>query len=287
MAAHTHPSDTPPHRAPRPRAGKFTRPFPTDPSRYWFGTDKMPPIRHVTVDQTSRWLARGWEDMWAAPRVSLTYGLIFVVIAYGLFFGLNQLGMGSLILPLAAGFLLIAPLAAVGFYEVSRRHAAGQPVTLRDALATFDRNAQQLSLVGLTLMVVFLLWVTVAMLIFAVFYNTAPPSLDAFFSTLLTQPQAPLFLLVGSAAGGALAAGVFAISAISLPLLIDRDDIPAPVAMALSVRAVVINWRPMIGWAAMIALITGIGLVTFFVGLAITLPLIGHATWHAYKAMIE
>lgn len=273
MAAHAHGSE------------KYTRALHSDSAPYWFGDSPPPPIRMVTVDQSARWLARGWHDLWANPGVSLSYGAVFTIAAWLIFYGLSQAGMGSLILPLTAGFMLIGPLAAVGLYEVSRRRDHGLPVSLKHALAVFARNASQLLVVGLTLMLALLTWFMVAMWIFAAFYQSAPPSLATFLSDTLTAPQAPLFLLVGTLAGGILAAGVFAISAISLPLLIDRDTSPVH-AMAVSVKAVAMNWRMMIGWAAMIALITGFGLATFFIGLIIALPLVGHATWHAYKAII-
>lgn len=267
---------------------KYTTPVPVPDDRYWYGRMAAPGVRRVTVDDTARWLAAGWNDLWAYPQVSLVYGAGFVVAAYLIFFGLAELGAGSLILPLAAGFMLVGPFAAVGLYEVSRRRRNGQPVSLGNALAAYGRHGSELMVVGLTLMLALLAWVSVAMIIFASFYNTAPPTLGGFVADVLTAPQAPLFLLVGTVAGAVLAAAVFAISAVSLPMIIDKQaEVPPVEAMATSVRAIAINWRPMMGWAAMIVLVTGFGIATFFVGLAITLPLVGHATWHAYRAMIE
>jgi uncharacterized membrane protein len=266
--------------------GKYTHPFHHDAAPYWFGDHPAPHIRSVTVDQSSRWLARGWSDLWAAPGVSLTYGMMFVVAAYLIFFGLTAVGMESLILPMAAGFMLIGPIAAVGLYDVSRRHADGDPVTLSHAFDTFRQRSGPLMVVGLSLMMALLAWMMVALVIFASFYHAAPPTMGAFFSTLMTAPQAPFFLLVGTLTGGVIAAAVFTVSAISLPMIVDRNASPV-YAMATSVRAVAKNWRVMIGWAAMIALVTGFGLATFFIGLAIALPLVGHASWHAYKAIID
>lgn len=284
MGTHsTHPTHAP-HRD--PLVSKHTEPTHDRGMPYWFGGEDAPVLRRVSVDDTARWLVRGWEDLKAAPGVSLTYGALFVVAAYLIVFGLGALGMSSLILPLAAGFMLVGPLAAVGLYEVSRRHAENRPVSLGAALGSFTRRGSQLMVIGLTLMLVLLLWVMIAMYIFAIFYQGAPPNLAAFFSSLMTSPQAPLFLLVGTLAGGVLAATVFAISAVSLPMVIDRE-VSAVYAMATSVLAVRRNWKVMIGWAAMIVLITVVGMATFFVGLAIALPLVGHATWHAYKAMVE
>lgn len=265
---------------------KFTSPLHSDDSRYWFGDRPPPAIRTVTVDQSSRWLARGWNDMMAAPVISLSYGAVFVVAAYLITFGLIQAGMGSLTLPLAAGFMLIGPLAAVGLYETSRSLSRNQKPTMGAALGAFGRRLGPLLVVGLLLMMMFMAWFLVAMVIFAIFYGTAPPTLTTFFSTMMLAPQAPLFLLVGTGAGALLATAVFGISAISLPMIIDRDVSPVH-AMAVSARAVTQNWKVMIGWAAMIALLIGVGMATFYIGLAITLPLVGHATWHCYKAIID
>lgn len=269
-----------------PPEGKYTEPAHHDDSPYWFGGTTPPTIRMVSADDTTRWLVRGWHDLLAAPTVSLTYGAIFVIAAYVIVFGLGQIGMTSLILPLMAGFMLIGPLAAVGLYEVSRLHALRQPVSLGAALSAFTRYSGQLLVIGLALMLMLMLWVVTAMYIFAIFYTGAPPAMETFVSDLVLAPQAPLFLLVGTAAGGVLAAIVFAISAVSLPMIVDRNVSPVH-AMATSVMAVRQNWKVMIGWAAMIVLITMAGMVTFFVGLALALPLVGHASWHAYRGMVE
>lgn len=265
---------------------KYTHPLHDKSDPYWFGDHPPPFIRSVTVDQSARWLARGWQDVWASPAVSLSYGLMFVIAAYLIVFGLQALGMESLILPLTAGFMLIGPLAAVGLYDVSQRHTSGEPITFIHALDTFRKRSGPLMLVGFTLMLMLMVWILVALLIFAAFYHSSPPTIGMFFTDMLTAPQAPAFILVGTVAGAIIAAMVFTISAVSLPMIIDRNVSPI-YAMAVSVRAVLHNWRVMIGWAVMIALVTGFGMATFFIGLIIALPVIGHATWHSYKAMVD
>lgn len=281
-----HPSPSRPPSAMEPMRPKTTQSLPVDPITHWYGLSTPPTIRQVTVDQSSRWLSRGWQDLIRSPGISLGYGCAFVIAAYAIVFGLRQIGMTSLILPLMAGFMLVGPLAAVGLYEISRRHAAGEPVGWAVILSAFTKRADQLLIVGLALMMAVLAWMMIALLIFASFYNAAPPSMDQFLLEVLTAQQAGLFLLAGTVAGGVIAAIVFAISAVSLPMIVDRD-VSAIAAMATSVRAISRNWRVMAGWGAMIVLVTGFGLVTFFVGLAVCLPLIGHATWHAYRALVD
>lgn len=135
------------------------------------------------------------------------------------------------------------------------------------------------------LLILYLTWLMLALLIFAVFYNERPPALDSFMVEVLLAPQAPLFLIVGTAVGGILASLAFSISVVALPMMLDRN-VSAIYAMAASIETTRKNTKVMVGWAAMIALITLFGMATFFVGLAIALPLVGHASWHAYRAMI-
>lgn len=251
----------------------------------WLDGHPYPDIRRVTVDQSSLWLAAGWRDFKASPLVSLLYGLMFVVGGYALVFGLKQMGMESLILPLIGGFMLVAPVLAVGLYEASRRRETGEPVRLGMCISAFRRNPVQLASFGLVLLIMYLTWLMLALLIFAVFYNERPPAMDSFIINVLLAPQAPLFLVVGTAVGGVLAWLAFSLSVVALPMMLDRD-VSAIYAMAASIEATRKNGRVMIGWAAMIALITFVGMATFFIGLALALPLVGHASWHAYRAMI-
>ena len=243
------------------------------------------PVRLVGVDRPWRWLSAGWSDLRRAPAVSLSYGAIFVAASFLLTLGLWLAGLFYLILPLAAGFMFIGPVIAVGLYEVSRRLGEGQQVTLRDAIAAWRTHAGPIATMGLVLMLFMLAWIRLAFLIFALFFGPAPPSLEHLITTLLFTTDGIPFLIVGTAVGGVLAAVVFAMSAIALPLLLDRD-VGVLAAVATSVAAVLKNWRVMIGWGALIVLFTAAGLVTFYIGLAVTLPLIGHASWHAYRDLV-
>jgi uncharacterized membrane protein len=138
---------------------------------------------------------------------------------------------------------------------------------------------------GLVLMLFLLAWIRIAFLIFALFFGAQPPSWDHLITTLFFTTDGIPFLIVGTAAGGVLAVVAFAISAVAMPLLLDRD-VGVLRAMATSAAAVARNWRVLIGWAALIVLFTAAGLVTAYVGLAVTLPLIGHASWHAYRDLV-
>jgi uncharacterized membrane protein len=243
------------------------------------------PVQRVGVDEPWEWLSTGWRDFRRAPGVSLIYGAAFVAVSALLTLGLWLADLLYLLLPLAAGFMFIGPVVAVGLYEVSRRLERGQVVTLHAALTAWRANPGPIATMGLVLMLFLLAWIRLAFLIFALFFGAQPPSWEHLVTTLLFTTQGIPFLIVGIAVGSVLAAVVFAMSAVAIPALLDRE-IGALSAVATSVAAVLENWRVMIGWGALIVLFTAAGLVTFYIGLAVTLPLIGHASWHAYRGLV-
>lgn len=245
-----------------------------------------PRIRLVPVDRPWAWLAKGWSDLFHVPQVSLVYGVVLVVISFALTLGLYLADLLYLLLPLAAGFMLVAPLLAVGLYDTSRRLAASEPVSLQEALRAWRRNSGQVIALGLVLMLFHLAWVRIATLLYPLFFEGPNPSLSELPNILFFSPMSLPFLVTGTLIGAALAALVFAISAVSFPMVIDRD-VGAITAIATSFAAVRYNWRPMALWAALIVVFTAVGLALFYLGLAVALPLIGHATWHCYKDVVE
>jgi len=246
-----------------------------------------PPVRRVTLEQPWSWLAAGWRDMWQAPHVSLAYGGAFTVVSLVLTAGLFATGFEYLLPPLAAGFMFLGPMFAVGLYETSRRLQAGEPVSLRHALFVTTRAPAQLAFVGILLALFLLAWIRIASLLFALFIGTQgfPPFAEILPWLFFTGDGLGL-LAVGGAVGAVLAAAVFAISVVSVPLLMVRD-IDAVTAMILSVRAARRNAAVLALWAWLIAILTGLGLVTLFIGLTLTFPLVGHASWHAYRDLTE
>jgi uncharacterized membrane protein len=245
----------------------------------------IPHIRRVDLDRPWAWLAAGWNDFSQAPVLSLSYGLAMVAVSYMLVLGLSSIGLFYLVLPMVAGFMLVGPIVAVGLYEVSRLHNMGREARLSDAFAAYGRNAGQISAIGLMLMLMLLFWVRVALLIFALFFSYQPPTLEGFVNTVFFTEQGLVFVAVGSIVGGIIATVVFAVTALSIPMLLDRDT-DLFTAVATSVRGVMENWQTMAGWAGLIVLFTAAGLATAFIGLALALPLIGYASWHAYKEIV-
>lgn len=250
-------------------------------------TSTSPRVRRIELDRPWSWLAAGWRDLRAAPVVSLAYGVLFAVLGYLITLGLWLGGMTYLVLPMVCGFLIVGPLLAVGLYEVSRRLGAGEPVTFVAAVLAWRRNASQIGLMGVALLLFLFLWVRIAALTFMLFFGLAPPSFGDLIAQTFLDPAALPFLIVGTAVGGVLASVAFAISAISIPFLLDRPDANVFTAIATSVTAVRENLAPMAFWGVLIVVFAAAGLVTLYVGLILTLPLIGHATWHAYRDLVE
>jgi len=250
------------------------------------GAEASPQLRDVTTEAPWTWLAAGWRDLCQARGVSLAYGLCFALISGGITTGLWYWDQLQYLPPLAAGFVLVGPLLAVGLYEISRRLALGERPRLGHALAAIGRAPTRITFFGVLLMLALLFWIRLAFLLFALFMGTGDvPEPEALMSLLLFTPKGLGLLIVGSLVGALLAAVVFAISVVSLPLVLDRD-IDAVSAMLLSLAAVRRNWKALLLWAWLVAGITVVGLATFYVGLIVLFPLLGHASWHAYRALV-
>jgi len=243
-------------------------------------------VKSVAFDAPWAWLAAGWRDMWATPAISLGYGAAFALLSAAIFYGLSNTSWYALVLALAGGLLIISPLLALGLYEISRRQETGRISSLADAIGVKPASPLQLAYVGFGLLFLFSAWLRFAFLLFAIFFgSTSLPPIERFVPELLFTSHGLGMLIVGTLVGGALAALAFMISAFSVPhLMVQRVD--ALSAMALSARAVAENPRAMALWAALIAAVMACGIATMLVGLVFAFPLIGHATWHAYRAVI-
>lgn len=243
-------------------------------------------IEEITMDRPWRWLARGWRDLRRAPATSIGYGAIFVIAGYLITVGLFFSGSFYLLLPLAAGFMLVAPMLGIGLYEISRRLEKGEErPTLRQAVAAWKTNIFHVLNMGVILVVALLAWILAANLIFAALFQGLTPTPENFLAALFTLENLPL-LMVGTAVGAVIALCILAISAVSVPMLLDREtDVFS--AVHTSVVAFRYNWRPMLLWGALIAVIVGAGMITLYVGLVLGFPLVAHATWHAYKDLVR
>jgi len=242
-------------------------------------------VRAPTMDDPWQWLRAGWRDTWRQPRLSLGYGCAFVLAGLAVTAGMWASGLESLIPVLAAGFTLLGPVFAAGLYEMSRKYEAGEQATLADAAVMHLPRPAQMAFLSFSLMFLFLIWMRMATLLYALFASDSYMPIDAFVAFALTTPQGLGMLMVGTVVGAALALVAFAISALSVPILL-QHDIDAVSAMAISVRTVMRHPGPMLLWAWLIAVLIVLGMATMFVGLIVVFPLVGHATWHAYRALI-
>ena len=243
------------------------------------------PVRSVDVEAPWRWLRLGWQDLLAARAISLVFGTLIALASFLLISLLWFVDFLPYALPLAAGFMFIAPAAAICFYDISRRHEVGAPVRFMEVALAWIPHASQIALMGLVMMLFQLAWIRFALLLFALFFGPEPASWERFIQALFFSTDGLPFLILGTLSGGVLAVLAFAISVTAFPMLLDRD-VGAAAAIATSVRATIVNWRVMTGWATLILMFTAAGIVTGCLGLIVTMPLIGHASWHAYRELV-
>lgn len=237
----------------------------------------------IAADQPWLWLQRGWGDVVAMPTISLTYGAVIVGLSWILAYALWISGSTWVVLPMASGFLLIAPFIALGLYEASRLRAAGLPISMRETFRTALRRPH-IAAFGVVLLLVHLAWMRCAMLWFLLYFHAGTPPLDQ-LPVYLIQPENLPFLVVGTAMGGIFALITFAISVITLPIMLDRQ-IDVVSAIVASVRCVFANPKAMALWAGLIAGFTFAGLATLFFGLGLLFPVVAHASWHAYQDLV-
>lgn len=246
-----------------------------------------PRIRRVPVDRPWTWLAAGWRDIVAAPACSLAIGAVAVLTGWLMIALLLWKDLPYLVLPLSAGFFFVGPFLAVGLYEISRRLEIGLLVDVESTLLAWRRNPDQIALMGALLLLLHLAWMRAAQLLFAAFEWHAVPSWDRFLDLAWYSARSLPFLAVGIAFGAALAAVAFAIGAFSMPYLLDRRRANLFEAIATSVAAVRLNWRPMTLWACLIVVFVTLAMVPGLLGLVVVLPVIAHASWHAYRDIVR
>ncbi len=243
---------------------------------------------HVSTIDLGRpweWLGKGWKDIQAAPGYSLTYGTGIVLLSV-LMTSLMIVGELTFLVPfLVAGFFLMAPLLSIGLYQMSAHLERGESLKSCQALEAFKRNQGQLGMVTGFLFGALQAWLVVSVVLMILLFTEPVPAFDNFVSVVFLSGEHNLMLLAITLVGAFFAAFVFSIMAITVPLLMDRQ-VDALTAMRTSARAVMMNRGPMALWACLIVLIGGIGLVTFYLGLFIAIPLVGHATWHAYRDLV-
>ena len=244
-------------------------------------------IRRIGFADLRDALAKGVDDFKAMPTHAMFLCVIYPVLGLllaRLAFGYSVL---PLIYPMATGFALIGPLAGLGLYELSRRREAGLEVNATHAFDVVQSSSiGAIVALGFLLLMVFLLWMSVANAIYIANFGYAPPaSIGAFIQDVLTTPAGWNLIVVGNGVGLLFAIVVLTISAVSFPLLLDRD-VGAAVALVTSIRAVAANPLTMALWGLIVAALLFLGSLPFFLGLTVVVPILGHATWHLYRKLV-
>jgi uncharacterized membrane protein len=248
---------------------------------------EYPKIRTIGLADIRDALMRGVDDFKAMPSHVIFLCLIYPIV--GFFLAGLTLGYGVLPLffPLAAGFALIGPVAALGLYELSRRREQGLPADWSHAFDVVrSPSFGAIAALAALLMILFLSWLAIAQSLYQSLFGYLPPeTIDGFLRQILTTPEGWTLILWGNAAGALFAAVAFMVGVVSFPLLLDRD-VGAAVALMTSVRAVAKNPVPMAAWGLIVAALLFVGALPLFVGLAVVMPILGHATWHLYRRVI-
>lgn len=236
----------------------------------------------LTMDAPWRWLGAGFRDMMRAPHLSLGYGALVIGGGAGIVYLLWQSGYASLI-PVAFGcFAIFGPLLAVGLYEMSRRIEASESPRLFPVKFAGPRSPLQLAYIGFFLMFAALVWARVAMLLYALFTNGSYLPFNQFLTFAISTGPGLAMVTIGTIVGTGIAFAIFLLTVVSVPMMMnERTD--AFTAVGVGLKAVNEHTGAMLLWAWLIAVITAAGVATFFVGLAVAFPLLGHATWHAYR----
>jgi uncharacterized membrane protein len=245
---------------------------------------RYPQPRQVAALAPLGWLRAGWRDAMATPAASLFYGVTLSGMGWLLVHYAIDRAIG---LALLTGFLLVGPLLATGLYSISRAlEQRGRP-NFRKSLVAWRENLSSFSFFGALLILLLAVWIRVSVVMVALFFDGPMPHAATLLHDLLAAPDGLAFVLAYAAAGFGFAILVFSASVVSLPLLLDRPKCDTVTAIVTSMRVLVANRLPLALWAAMIVSLTALGFASAYLGLVLALPVVGHATWHAYRSLVE
>ncbi len=246
-----------------------------------------PVVRRITANDVIEALGQGLRDFQAMPLYGLTVGAVYAGGGILIVLCITALHMTYLAYPLAAGFALVGPFAAVALYVVSRCREQGETPSLRVIVAAV-RARGEIGWMALVAVFMFIMWMYQARMLMALFFglHASFTTIQQFIAVVLSTSEGMAFLMVGNAEGAVLSLILFSITVVSFPLLLDRE-VDFVTAMITSVRAVVASPGPMLGWALVIVMLLILSALPFFLGLVVTLPVLGHTTWHLYRHIVE
>lgn len=246
-----------------------------------------PVVRKIGVADVMEALSLGWNDFREKPSHYVFLCLIYPLAGVFLMVWSSGANLLPLLFPLMSGFALLGPLAAIGLYEISRRRERGEDSSWRHAFSVLRSPAlPSIIAIGFLLFVLFISWLLVAQAIYTAYFgDVAPSSVSSFLNEVLTTPQGMALILWGNLAGFLFAVVVLATTVVAFPLLLDRD-VGAAAAVDTSVRATIANPVPVALWGLIVAALLVIGTIPIFAGLAVIMPILGHATWHLYRKLV-
>ena len=245
-------------------------------------------IRPARLEDLTFALSQGWADFRSAPLFGLFFGAIYAVGGVLLVWWAIVLDINWAVYPLVIGFALIGPFIATGLYEVSRRLQTNQPLSWRAVLLVIvEQHRRELGWMAFVTLFVFWVWMYQARTIFVVFFGSKGfATLDGFLDAVLTTSTGWWFLLVGHAVGAIISLVFYTVTVVSIPMLLDRDA-DFVTAMLTSIRSVLASPIIMFGWGVFVVLAVFVSAIPAFAGLLVTLPILGHATWHLYGRLIK
>jgi uncharacterized membrane protein len=248
----------------------------------------MPEVGEIRFGDLREILSKGFADFRRAPMFGLFFGGVYAAGGIIIALSLTIWDIPWMIYPVAIGFPLIGPFVAVGIYEVSRRLEVGKPLVWSEILGVIWLQRQrELAWMAFVMLFVFWVWMyQIRLLIAIILSRSSFSTLDRFLEVIFTTPQGWTFLAVGHIVGAVLAIVMFSITVISIPLLLDREA-DFVTAMITSVKTVTSNPVPMIGWGVAVTLAVLVSAVPLFLGFLISLPVLGHATWHLYRKAVR
>jgi uncharacterized membrane protein len=258
---------------------------PTEPSSSPApSSSPTPPIvlNRLSWGEPWRWLHAGARDFARAPLIGIFYGAAFMVMGWALLAVYEH--APAYVLALAAGFLLMGPFLCLGLYRVSQRLEAGEKPEFGDSLLAFESRLGPLAIFGFVLLVLEMLWGRAALVVFAVSFEGMPDFKGSILA--LFDPENLGFIVAYFAVGGVFAGLIFAVSVISIPMLLDRP-VDAVTAGLTSMRLVLTQPGVMVLWGASITVLVALAMLPWFAGLVVVAPVLGHASWHAYRAAVR
>jgi uncharacterized membrane protein len=248
--------------------------------------DALPDVQGVSPSDIPAVLAAGWRDFMRAPAFGLFFSAFYVLGGIVLYLVFAAAGQEWWLMPVIVGFPILAPFAAVGLYEVSRRIERGVPLVWSEVLGVvFAQKDRQIPSMAMVVLLMFMFWVFVAHTIFALFMGLSALTNVTTSPAVIFQGNGPVMLVVGTLIGAGFAAVLFSITVAGLPLLLDRE-VDFVSAMIVSVKAVLANIPAMIVWGLVISVVLFVAMIPIFLGLFIALPVLGHATWHMYRKLL-